>query len=378
MKILHVITGLNDGGAEAVLFRICTNDKRNKHVVISLMDKGKYGRLLQDSGIITYCLNMPRRRLSFEGVTSLWKYLKKERPDVVQTWMYRGNFVGGLIARLAGYKEIFWGIHNSNLEVESSAKTTILISKLCVLLSTWVPKRIISCSKKSAEIHKQMGYCKNKFAVIPNGYDLDQFSPNSEARLRFRDKWKIPDHLPLLGMVARFDSQKDHANLIKALGMLKKSGREFRCALVGTGMNSSNVELVATIQEEDIENRLLLLGRRPDIPEVMNALDIHVLSSYGEAFPNVLAEAMSCGTPCVTTDVGDAALIVGETGWVVPPRDSMALAQAIDGAMNEMKDSPKWSQRKISARKRISNNFHIEQVLEAYNKEWNTNIYSPQ
>jgi len=143
-------------------------------------------------------------------------------------------------------------------------------------------------------------------------------------------------------------------------------------------MNSSNVELVATIQEEDIENRLLLLGRRPDIPEVMNALDIHVLSSYGEAFPNVLAEAMSCGTPCVTTDVGDAALIVGETGWVVPPRDSMALAQAIDGAMNEMKDSPKWSQRKISARKRISNNFHIEQVLEAYNKEWNTNIYSPQ
>jgi glycosyltransferase involved in cell wall biosynthesis len=220
-----------------------------------------------------------------------------------------------------------------------------------------------------------LGYRENKIVVIPNGYDLDHFSPNLEARQRLRAEWGIADNLPLLGMVARYDPQKDHVNLIKALGMLKKSGKEFRCVLVGTGMDLSNSELVALIEDEDIEDRVLLLGRRLDIQKVMNAIDLHILSSYGEAFPNVLAEAMACGTPCITTDVGDAALIVGETGWVVPPKNPEALLQTIAEALDEWQKPGKWDERKIAARERINDNFRIQNILETYVREWQ-DVYS--
>jgi glycosyltransferase involved in cell wall biosynthesis len=141
-------------------------------------------------------------------------------------------------------------------------------------------------------------------------------------------------------------------------------------------MDLSNSELVALIEDEDIEDRVLLLGRRLDIQKVMNAIDLHILSSsYGEAFPNVLAEAMACGTPCITTDVGDAALIVGETGWVVPPKDPTALTQAIANAVEECHKPGKWDERKIAARERINDNFRIQNILETYVREWQ-DVYS--
>jgi glycosyltransferase involved in cell wall biosynthesis len=376
MKIVHIITGLNDGGAEAVLYRLCKYDTTNTHVVISMMDQGKYGPLLRECGVDVYCLGMPRRRLKLKGLNLLRKHLKEEKPDVIQTWMYHGDLFGGVIARISGYKSICWGIHHSTLEKGKSARSTILVAKLCSLLSHVVPAKIICCSQRAAAVHQQLGYRENKIVVIPNGYDLDHFSPNLEARQRHRAEWGIDDNLPLLGMVARYDPQKDHVNLIKALGMLKKSGKEFRCVLVGTGMDLSNSELVALIEGEDIEDRVLLLGRRHDIQEVMNAIDLHILSSsYGEAFPNVLAEAMACGTPCITTDVGDAALIVGGTGWVVPPKTPEALAGAISGAIEEMQKSEHWEKRKIAARKRIYENFSIQAILEAYVREWQE-VYS--
>jgi glycosyltransferase involved in cell wall biosynthesis len=375
-KIVHIITGLNDGGAEAVLYRLCKYDTTNTHVVISMMDQGKYGPLLCDCGIDVHCLGMPRRKLKLKGLYRLRKHLKKERPDVIQTWMYHGDLVGGVIARISGYKSICWGIRHSTLEEGKSARSTILVAKLCSLLSRVVPAKIICCSQKAAEVHQQLGYRENKIVVIPNGYDLDQFSPDQEARQRLRTEWGISDDLPLLGMVARYDPQKDHVNLIKALGMLKKSGKEFRCVLVGTGMDLSNSELVALIEGEDIEDRVLLLGRRHDIQEVMNAIDLHILSSsYGEAFPNVLAEAMACGTPCITTDVGDAALIVGETGWVVPPKNPEALLQTIAEALDEWQKPGKWDERKIAARERINDNFRIQNILETYVREWQ-DVYS--
>jgi len=298
---------------------------------------------------------MPKRRLKLKGLNLL---------------MYHANLIGGFIARVAGHKSICWGIHHSTLEAGKSARSTIFVSKLCALLSPLVPAKIICCSQRAAEVHQQLGYCKNKFVVIPNGYDLNQFSPDQEAGQRLRSEWGISDDIPLLGMVARYDPQKNHANLIQALGILKKSGTKSLCVLAGTGMYIFNNELVKKIKDEDVEDRVLLLGRRSDIPEVMNAIDVHILSSSGEAFPNVLTEAMSCGTPCITTDVGDAALIVGETGWVIHPEDPEALAGKIYGAIEEMQKSEHWEKKKLAVRKRIYENFRIGVILEAYVQEW--------
>ncbi len=371
MRIVNIITGLSDGGAEAVLYRLCTYDKQNHHIVISLMDEGKYGSLLRQAGIKVHCLGMPRGRITFKGIAHLFYLLRTEQSEVVQTWMYHANLLGGVAARLAGVQHVCWGIHNSSLVSGKSKLSTIWIARVCAILSYFGPKRIISCSHKSVKVHEKLGYISKKFIVISNGYSLEHFKPNSEMRIVLRGEWGVADDMPLIGMVARFNSQKDQANLVSALGQLKRQGWRFCCALIGTGMDLQNFQLNEWLKAEGLTDQILLLGQRSDIPAVMNALDIHVLSSaYGEAFPNVLAEAMACGTPCVTTDVGDAAEIVGDTGWVVPPSESGKLAQVLAEALDEWRVPKVWDRRQDQARQRIVKHFSLQKMVEAYRSVW--------
>lgn len=370
MRILHIITGLDDGGAEAVLFRLCRHDHSNQHTVISLIDEGKYGPLLREQGVVVHCLGMARGRVSPGALLRLWGLVRHHCPEVVQTWMYHANLLGGVVSRCAGVRRVCWGIHHSNLEPGSSKRATITVAKLCAKLSRWVPDRIVCCAQVAAEVHRALGYAPSKFVTIPNGYDLAQFKPEYRCGLRLRAEWGIAPATPLLGMVGRFDPHKDHENLVEALALLRQQGIDYRCVLVGTGLVGGNDELAGWLRRHDVLDRVLLVGRRDDIPAVMNALDLHVLSSHGEAFPNVLAEAMACGTPCVTTDVGDAATIVGETGWVVTPRNPHALASAIEQALSTRLDSRQWQLRRRAARERVADNFSIERMVGAYRQVW--------
>ena len=136
-------------------------------------------------------------------------------------------------------------------------------------------------------------------------------------------------------------------------------------------MSKKNNKLISNINKLKLSNHIKLLGQNNNISEVMNAIDIHVLSSsYGEGFPNVVAEAMACGTPCIATDVGDSALLIGKTGWVVPPKNPIKLAKAIEKALNEQK-TLKWNKRCTNARLRIRKKFGISRMINLYNKIWN-------
>lgn len=372
MNVLHITTGLNDGGAEAVLYRLISHDEPSRHHVLSLMDEGKYGPLLREAGARVTCLNMPRRRLTLGGLWHLWCLLRNERPDVVQTWMYHGDLVGGVMARLAGISQVFWGIRHTTLEPGKSARSTIWVARISAWLSHWVPQTIICCADKAREVHAALGYAAEKMVVIPNGYDLDRIKPDAAARERLRREWGVADDNFLIGMVGRFDPQKDHANLITALGEFKRTCDPFRCVLVGKDLTKDNVALNAWIATQGLERHVLLLGQRNDIAAVMNALDVHVLSSaYGEAFPNVLAEAMACGTPCVTTDIGDAARIVGDTGWVISPKDPQALSEAIAHAYRAWSCS-NWESRQLAARQQVRENFSIQRMVSSFRHVWMT------
>lgn len=370
MHIFHVITGLDDGGAEAVLHRLCVHDKTCSHAVVSLMDDGKYGPLLRQAGVSVHCLNMPRGQIRPLALLRLWRLLRQQRPDVVQTWMYHADLVGGVIARLAGMRNVVWGIHHTTLEPGKSSRSTIWIARLLARLSYVVPSCIAACAEKAVAVHGAMGYDISRMVVIPNGYNLEEYAPDASARMRLRSEWQVADDLPVLGMVGRFDPQKDHANLLQALAILQRRESNFRCVLVGNGLTAENRVLVRQIKQVGLQKQLRLLGRRNDIPAVMNALDVHVLSSSGEAFPNVLAEAMACGTPCVTTDVGDAAIIVGDAGWVVPPCNHQALAESIWAALLTYKDSVRWSAYQSASRQRVVDNFDIEKMLLSYHAVW--------
>ena len=372
MRVFHIITGFGQGGAEAVLYRLISATAREiSSVVVSLTDEGVYATKLRECGAWVETLNMPRGRLTLEGIRKLRRLIIKTQPDVIQTWMYHADLIGGLVARWSGIRSVVWGIRHANLDADKNSLSTRATMRACALLSNRVPVTIACCSEQAARTHQARGYRANKFIIIPNGYDLTRFRPDELARTKARKEWNIAAEQILLGLVARWDRQKDHANLLQALALLVKKGFVFRCVLVGTGMDKDNQSLSTLIHQFDLETQIILTGPRTDIPHVMNAIDLHILSSVGEAFPNTVAEAMACGTPCVVTDVGDAALIVGDTGWVAPPQNPKTLAERIEQGLATLQREGRGTlgQR---CRTRIVENFSLEKMVRAYRTVWET------
>ncbi len=372
LRVLHIITGLGQGGAESVLFRLATYPGADvEHVIVSLTDEGIYGERLRAAGVAVHALGMKRGRVSLGGFMALRSLIAATRPDAVQTWMYHADLIGGLAARLAGVRAIAWGIRNSGEHLERSSRSARLVLRACALLSGRIPKAIVCAAQKSAQRHADKGYDRERMVVIANGYDLSRYAPNDEARQRVRAQWGLPQDVPAIGCVARWDPLKDHANLLRAIAALVRDGRDagLRCVLIGRGMDTANTELAALIDRLALRDRLVLAGPSDDVPAAMNGLDLHVLSSCAEGFPNVVAEAMACGVYCVVTDVGDAAFIVGDAGVVVPPEQSEALARGIETALCEVASRGR-TRAGEAGRARVLENFDLARMVQSYIAVW--------
>jgi glycosyltransferase involved in cell wall biosynthesis len=278
--------------------------------------------------------------------------------------MYHADLIGGLAAKLTRICPIVWGIRQSSFDPHTSKRSSVWTANACARLSRWLPAKIVCCSEAARQTHEQLGYAAEKMVIIPNGFALDTFRPNEVARYAVRQEFGLSNNTPLIGLVARFDPLKDHQTFVRAAGLLAKQISAVRFLLCGDGVDWNNKELVNWIDTVDLRSRCYLLGRREDVPSLMAALDVATLSSCSEAFPNVLGEAMACAIPCVVTNVGDAALIVGETGLVVPPRDPQRLA---DGWRTMLERGPEG--RRLlgaQARKRIETHYSLQFVVKQY------------
>jgi len=370
--VLHIITGLGLGGAEAELYRMVLADKTRRHQVISLTDGGVFQADIEAAGIQVDTLNMPRSSLTLGGLRKLYRLIKGVDPDIVQTWMYHADLVGGVVARMASRARIFWGIHNSETDRKGTPWRTRLVIWLCARLSYVIPDAAISCSEAGRGVHIDLGYQPKKLTVVHNGYDFSQFLPNEVARTQLREQWSVASDEMLFGMVGRWHPQKDHENLLNALRLLNQSGVVgWRCVLAGPEVDENNAALVKIVRDYGLAEQVRLLGPRDDIPAVMNAIDLKILSSaFGEAFPNVLVEAMACGTPCITTDIGDAAVIVGGIGYVVPASNAQALSKVIQEAVKDKADPELWAGKANDGRKRVNDNYSLGAMIEAYAAVW--------
>jgi glycosyltransferase involved in cell wall biosynthesis len=240
------------------------------------------------------------------------------------------------------------------------------------VLASIMPARIINCSTVSADLHSAMGFRAAQVRVVAHGYDVGRFRPDpTEARM-VRETLGIDGQSFLIGTVSRWHAQKDIPNLISALGRARDQlPGSWCCLLVGRGLDAANQELGEQIARAEVENQVVLLGERPDVDRLMRSLDVLVLPSAEEAFPNVVAEAMATEVPCVVTKVGDAPAMVGETGWVVPAKEPEALAEALANARNEWAtDRSSWTARQRGARHRVEANYSLDRMVAAYRDVW--------
>lgn len=341
-------------------------DKRFSPHVISLSDVGAIGLRIQALGVPVEGLGMRRGVLHPRLFFRLVGRLKSLKPDVVQTWMYHADLLGGLAGRMARVSVVVWGIRCSNLERDKTKLSTLAVVGLCAKLSAWVPDRILSCSEAARRPHVDRGYASNKWAVIPNGFDLTLFHSDPTSRASVRAELKIKDNAPLVGFIGRYDPFKNHAGFLKAARTLHEALPDVHFLLVGKDVDCENRELVYMVEAVGLQHRTHLLGLRNDVPRLMAALDVFASSSYGEAFPNVLGEAMASGVPCVVTDVGDSAYIVGDTGRVVSAGDMIGLAAALETVLSlPLSERVALGQR---ARARVSERFEIGTVVRQYEK----------
>jgi glycosyltransferase involved in cell wall biosynthesis len=365
VRVAHVISGLELGGAETMLQRLlaASDHTRFEHSVISLSSFGVLGPSIAALGIRVSALGMPRGRLQARALGALARALWTRRPHVVHTWMDHANVLGGLCARV-GHARVVWGVHGSTHPRESK-RSSRLTARACDAVAGWVPDRVVSCSEQLAGELVARGYDPQRMVVIPNGFDLAWFAPEPERGRALRQRLGVGEEERLVGLAGRFHPQKDHRNFIRAAGAVARARADVRFLLCGNDVDGANHQLARWIEQAGIAERCILLGPVRDMRGVFNALDLLACSSsFGEAFPLVLGEAMACGLPCVTTAVGDAPVIVGATGQVVAIRDPVALAEAILCSLAMSPVEREAAAR--AARRRIERHYSLARVTSSF------------
>jgi glycosyltransferase involved in cell wall biosynthesis len=364
-RVIHIITGLSTGGAEILLYRLLSrlSPAFNPHV-ISLSTIGEVGERIQELGVSVEALGMKPGMPNPLTILRLQQKLRSLKPDLVHTWMYHADLIGGISARLAGVPAVTWGVHHSNLSPKQNKRATLAVVKACSWLSSTVPDRILCCSAVARDVHVKVGYPEEKFMVIPNGIDLGKYAPDEAAYQAVRAELGLADDTPLIGIVARLDSQKNHEGFIRSAGLLHAQNPAVHFLLAGRDMEPEHADLKRWLQEAGVAGVCHLLGQRDDVPRLMAALDISTSSSWGEAFPNVVVEAMACAVPCVVTDVGDCAYIVGDTGKVVAPGANAQLAEAW-AALLALSCADRAALG-AKARQRVAENFELGAVVARY------------
>lgn len=331
MKILHIINTLEIGGAQSVLVQLLEGwgDGRKHQMVVSLRKRGQLSAKIEALNVPVLHLDMTPGTFNFKIFLHLIQIIRSYKPDLIQTWLYHSDLLGSIGARFTGRVPIVWGVHHTTTDANSVKPATWGVVRILSQLSGRLPSQIICCSNSAYQTHIALGYSKEKMKIIYNGVDTNQFKPDPNSQAMLKEELGLSKQAKLIGMFARDHPQKDHDTFILAATKLIKKYPNVHFVLAGDGVDNSNKHLREKLLREGIQNYFHLLGSRQDMPYLCAGMNVVSLtSSYGEALPMILCEAMSCAVPCVATDVGDTTLLIGNTGKVVKPKAPQELADA--------------------------------------------------
>ncbi|WP_281302070.1 MULTISPECIES: glycosyltransferase [unclassified Iodidimonas] len=354
-SVLHMITGLGRGGAEHMLYKLLGAMDRGavRHHVLSLTDDGIYAEKIRALGVPVESLGMRMGRPNPLHLLRLRRHVRRIDPDLVHGWMYHAILAAQLSAQ---GRPVVAGIRHSIERLSNEKLTTNLVIRATAGLSASLAALTFN-AQISHDQHLKIGFSPRYAQVIPNGFDTDRLTPHPLKGARLRATLGIGPDVFVVLHVARFHPMKDHRGLLAAIARIKS--RDIVFLLAGTGVDSRNPAF-----SEIRDDRVHFLGERDDIPDLMAAADCLVSSSWSEAFPNVLGEAMACGIPAIATDVGESAAIVADSGLVVPPKNPEALAKAL----LQMKDMPQEKRNALGqqARQRVIEHYSLSKVASDY------------
>jgi len=339
------------------------------------------GRKLQTLGVEVRALGMGNGVPQPMLVRRLVNWIVDYAPDAVQTWMYHADLIGGFAAHMAkrtlasrkagsGRFGVFWAIHQSEYPTFRSEPKLSVVARCCAVSSSKFPDLIICCAETAKANHVRGGYEASRMRVIHNGFDIDLFRPQPEARSHLRGVLGLAEDVPIVGIVGRYHAVKDYDNFIAAISRVHREMPACRFVMIGHELVSENRALQQSLHDAGVGDASHLLGPRDDVQALVPGFDVFCLSSRSEGFPTVIGEAMACGVPCVATDVGDTAVLIGEAGWVVPPRDPHALATGLLSVLSLSLEERR--NRGELARQRIVSVFSIESTWHKYERVYAT------
>lgn len=361
IRVCHLITDLNAGGAERMLVNIVSRLDRSRFTndVVSMIKPGILAEELRARDVPFADLGMQRGRPTISGFYALVRHIRRSKPHVLQTWLYHADLLGTMASHFAPAPRLLWNLRCSDLlDMAGEDRLSHIIRALAWMSGR--PDAVVVNSKRGKEFHRQAGYHPRHWIEIPNGVDVARFRPNLDARKKMRSELRISPQTVVIGLVARFHPMKDHATFLQAAALFASRHRDCRFVLCGEGINHANQSLSGLIDKSGLGERLILLGVRGDMEMVYPAFDLLTLSSaFGEGFPNVLIEAMACGVPCVATDVGDSRQIIGDAGLIAPPKDATALADSWHALANAAGMADR-------GRQRVEDHYSIERICALY------------
>jgi len=341
LHLFFLIRSLNIGGTERQLVELIKGlDKNIYEITVGLFyDEGLLREeLIATEGVRYLPLYKSGRWDLIRFCTRLITVLYRLKPHILYSFLPDANLVGLILGKIARVKRIVWGVRASNMDVSRYDWLAKISLRLNAFLSRF-PDTIIANSFAGQRFHKDIGYKTERMKVIPNGINTDRFRPDHSAGLMVRDEWGIDEKTVSIGLVGRLDPMKDHTTFLQAVKIFDQKECNVRFVCIGDGKEPYKSEIHSLCRRLGLNCSIIWAGERYDMVVVYNAMDIVTSSSsFGEGFSNVIGEAMACGVPCVVTDVGDSAIIVGETGIVVPPKDPLALADGWRSMLKRLND----------------------------------------
>ena len=362
--VIHVITGLHTGGAELMLAKLLRSARRQDHIVVSLGAGGEVAAQLEQAGVPVFPLRLRSVGGGLSGLPRLVRLIRNHRSALVQGWLAHGNMIATAAHALAGGKRpLLWSVRQSLSDVALEKWSTRRIIRLNARWSRR-PTFILYNSQLGARQHQAIGYASDRGRIVPNGFDLDRFTPSDERREAVRHKLGVADHEILIGLIGRFHPTKNHRGFFQAASRVLAAEPRARFLCAGAGVSFGNSALADLVENSRLRDRLLLLGPCDDVVDLNRALDIACNVSVGEGFSNAVGEAMACGVPCVVTDSGDSRAIVGDTGLVCESR----APESIAAALLELIGAGEERRRELGrrARGRMEQEFSLEMMVRRY------------